>query len=47
MTAQYADVRLKRKKAVLETCHKALHSQKAVPEKDTVSKDTPKSKKEK
>lgn len=47
VTAQYAEVRLKRKKAVLETCHKALHPQKAVPEKDTVSKDIPQKEKKK
>ena len=28
VTAQYVDVRLERKKAVLETCHKALHPMK-------------------
>ena len=32
VTAQYVDVRLERKKAVLETYHKALHPQKATPE---------------
>ena len=42
VTAQYVDVRLERKKAVLETYHKALHPQKAAPEKDAASKDTPK-----
>ena len=42
VTAQYVDVRLERKKAVLETYHKALHPQKAVPEKDAASKDAPK-----
>ena len=42
VTAQYVDVRLERKKAVLETYHKALHPQKAVPEKVADSKDTPK-----
>ena len=42
VTAQYVDVRLERKKAVLETYHKALHPQKATPEKDAASKDTPK-----
>lgn len=41
-TAQYVDVRLERKKAVLETYHKALHPQKTAPEKDAASKDTPK-----
>ena len=40
VTAQYVDVRLERKKAVLETYHKALHPQKATPEKDAASKDT-------
>lgn len=39
---QYVDVRLERKKAVLETYHKALHPQKATPEKDAANKDTPK-----
>ena len=38
----YVDVRLERKKAVLETYHKALHPQKDAPEKDATSKDTPK-----
>jgi integrase len=42
VTAQYVDVRLERKKAVLETYHKALHPQKDAPEKDAASKDTPK-----
>lgn len=42
VTAQYVDVRLERKKAVLETYHKALHPQKDAPEKDATSKDTPK-----
>ena len=42
VTAQYVDVRLERKKAVLETYHKALHPQKAAPKKDAASKDTPK-----
>ena len=42
VTAQYVDVRLERKKAVLETYHKALHPQKTAPEKDAASKDTPK-----
>ena len=47
VTAQYVDVRLERKKAVLETYHKALHPQKAAPEKDAPSKDTPKKTKRK
>lgn len=34
VTAQYVDVRLERKKAVLETYHKALQPQKAVSEKE-------------
>lgn len=42
VTAQYVDVRLERKKAVLETYHKALHPQKTAPEKDEASKDPPK-----
>ena len=42
VAAQYVDVRLERKKAVLETYHKALHPQKAAPEKDAASKDAPK-----
>ena len=42
VAAQYVDVRLERKKAVLETDHKALHPQKDAPEKDATSKDTPK-----
>ena len=42
VTAQYVDVRLERKKAVLETYHKALHPQKAASEKSADSKDTPK-----
>lgn len=45
VTAQYVDVRLERKKAVLETYHKALHPQKAIPEKDAASKDTPRKQK--
>ena len=42
VTAQYVDVRLERKKAVLKTYHKALYPQKAATEKDAASKDTPK-----
>lgn len=42
VTAQYVDVRLERKEAALETYHKALHPQKAAPEKDAASKDPPK-----
>jgi len=42
VTVQYVDVRLERKKAVLETYHKALHPQKAAPEKSADSKDPPK-----
>ena len=38
VTAQYVDVRLERKKAVLETYHKALHPKKAAPEKDAPKK---------
>lgn len=33
VTAQYVNVRLERKKAVLETYHKALHPQKTTPDK--------------
>lgn len=32
VTAQYVNVRLERKRAVLETYHKALHPQKPTPE---------------
>ncbi|MFG6350436.1 MAG: hypothetical protein K1W21_02190 [Oscillospiraceae bacterium] len=42
LTAQYVDVRLERKKAVLKTYHKALYPQKAAPEKGAASKNTPK-----
>ncbi len=42
VAAQYVDVRLERKKAVLETDHKTLRPQNATPEMDAASKDTPK-----
>lgn len=42
VTAQYVDVRLERRKAVLEIYHKALHPRKAAPEKDAASNDTSK-----
>ena len=44
VTAQYVDVRLERKKTVLETYHKALHPQKNTTEKGA---DTPKKSKKK
>ena len=47
VTAQYVDVRLERKKAVLETYHKALHPQKSNSEKDASNKDAPKKTKKK
>ena len=43
VTAQYVDVRLERKKAVLEAYHKALHPQKAALEKDAPKKSKKKS----
>lgn len=47
VTAQYVDVRLERKKAVLETYHKALHPQKPAPDKGTEGKSEPKKTKKK
>ena len=47
VTAQYVDVRLERKKTVLETYHKALHPQKNTTEKGAEQKDTPKKSKKK
>ena len=47
VTAQYVDVRLERKKTVLETYHKALHPQKNISEKGAEQKDTPKKSKKK
>ena len=38
VTAQYVNVRLERKKAVLETYHKALHPQKPAPDKGSEPK---------
>ena len=38
VTAQYVNVRLERKKAVLETYHKALHPQKPTPDKGSEPK---------
>lgn len=43
----HINVRLERKKTVLETYHKALHPQKANSEKDASSKDAPKKAKKK
>jgi len=42
VTAQYVDMRLERKKSVLETYHKALHLPTAAPDKGTEQKDAPK-----
>ena len=42
VTAQYVNVRLERKKAVLETYHKALHPQKPAPDKGSEPKKTKK-----
>lgn len=42
VTAQYVNVRLERKKAVLETYHKALHPQKPTPDKGSEPKKTKK-----
>ena len=47
VTAQYVDVRLERKKTVLETYHKALLPQKGNSEKDTGGKKAPKKSKKK
>ena len=47
VTAQYVDVRLERKKTVLETYHKTLHPQKNTTEKGAEQKDTPKKSKKK
>lgn len=41
VTAQYVDVRLERKKTVLETYHKALQPKKAEPQKETTEKKPP------
>ena len=38
VTAQYVNVRLERKRAVLETYHKALHPQKPTPDKGSEPK---------
>ncbi len=47
VTAQYVDVRLERKKSVLETYHKALHSQNSVSKNGADQKETPKKSKKK
>lgn len=47
VTAQYVDVRLERKKTVLETYHKALQPKKAEQPKEAPTKDTPKKGKKK
>jgi len=44
VTAQYVNVRLERKKAVLETYHKALHPQKPTPDKGSEAEKKPKRK---
>lgn len=41
VTAQYVDVRLERKKTVLETYHKALQPKKAEPQKEASEKKPP------
>ena len=41
VTAQYVDVRLERKKTVLETYHKALQPKKAEQPKEAAEKKTP------
>ena len=41
VTAQYVDVRLERKKTVLETYHKVLQPKKAEPQKEATEKKTP------
>ena len=47
VTAQYVDVRLERKKSVLETYHKALHPQNSVSKKEGAQKDAPQKSKKK
>ncbi len=47
VTAQYVNVRLERKKSVLETYHKALHPQKTAQEKEADTKTAPKKTKKK
>ena len=47
VTAQYVDVRLERKKSVLETYHKALQPQNSVSKNGADQKETPKKSKKK
>ena len=47
VTAQYVDVRLERKKSVLEIYHKALHPENSVSKKEVAQKDAPQKSKKK